>query len=204
MAESESGADHLRVLSIGHSNVPFEAFLHLLEQHGVEVVADVRTAPRSQYVPHFDAKPLKDALTDAGIRYAFLGRELGGRPDGDQYYDDEDHVLYGRDAESDFFASGLTRLLDGARKYRVAMLCSEENPEHCHRHLLIGRVLRSQGITVEHIRGDGTVETDETLEARESAQVQQGALFDTPTQERPWRSTRSVSRKRTQLSSSEH
>jgi uncharacterized protein (DUF488 family) len=204
MAEAGVHGESTRLMSIGHSNVSFDAFVELLRAHNVEVVADVRTAPRSRYVPHFDAKPLREALGEAGVKYVFLGRELGGRPDGDEFYDDEDHVLYSRVAESEFFAAGIERLLDGATKFRVAMLCSEEDPLNCHRHLLIGRVLRSRGIEVEHIRGDGTLQTEEGLEQLEAREEPQRALFDSPAEEQSWRSTRSVSRRRAQLSSSEH
>ncbi len=204
MADVDTRDNRPVVMSVGHSNVPCETFVDLLRTHQVEVVADVRTAPRSRYVPHFDSKPLRDSLSEAGIRYVFLGRELGGRPDGDEFYDDEDHVLYRRLAESELFATGIARLLDGAAKFRVAMLCSEEDPLHCHRHLLIGRVLHARGVEVEHIRGDGSVQNEEALAQLEAREEPQGALFDSPAEEQPWRSTRSVSQRRAQLSSSEY
>jgi uncharacterized protein (DUF488 family) len=191
-------------MSIGHSNVTFGAFVDLLNQHEVEVVADVRTSPRSRYVPQFDSEPLRASLAEAGVKYVFLGRELGGRPEGDEFYDDDDHVLYGRLAESSLFEEGLQRVLDGARKFRVAMLCSEEDPLHCHRHLLIGRVLILRGVDVNHIRGDGTLQSEGTLAMIEAGDQQQGALFDAPAEEQPWRSTRSVLRRRAQLTSLEH
>jgi uncharacterized protein (DUF488 family) len=204
VAEVDDRNEPPRLMSIGHSNVSFEAFVDLLKQHEVEVVADVRTAPRSRYVPHFDSEPLRESLAEAGIKYVFLGRELGGRPEGDEFYDDYDHVLYGRLAESSLFEEGLERVLDGARKFRVAMLCSEEDPLHCHRHLLISRVLLSRGVDVTHIRGDGTLQSEGTLAMIEAGEQQQGALFDAPAEERPWRSTRSVSRRRAQLTFSEY
>jgi hypothetical protein len=37
---------------------------------------------------------LKQSLATAGFQYLYLGRELGGRPEGDQYYDAKGHVLY--------------------------------------------------------------------------------------------------------------
>ena len=47
-------------------------------------------------------------LQAVGIRYLFLGEALGGRPEGDRFYDHEGHVLYGRIAESRRFESGLS------------------------------------------------------------------------------------------------
>ncbi len=80
------------------------------------------------------------------------------------------------------------------RNYRVAMLCAEENPAECHRHLLVGRVLAERGIELLHIRGDGHVETNEQLiEQSRGADDRQQLLF-AELKERPWRSSRSVVR----------
>src|SRR5207253_6245318 len=51
----------------------------------------------------------------------------------------------------------------GVPRLRLALLCSEENPSICHRRLLIARVLREHGIAVQHIRADGSVESEEEL-----------------------------------------
>jgi uncharacterized protein (DUF488 family) len=79
---SDSG---LRVLTIGHSNHPIERFLELLKAHAIQVVVDSRSQPYSEYASQFDQKVLKKTLLDEGFRYVFLGRELGGRPDGDEF-----------------------------------------------------------------------------------------------------------------------
>jgi len=80
--------------------------------------------------------------------------QLGGRPDGSEFYDRDEHVLYDKVAATDQFAQGIRRIEDGMKKYRVSMLCSEEDPAVCHRALLVGRVLRGRGARVEHIRGN--------------------------------------------------
>lgn len=41
--------------------------------------------------------------------------ELGGRPDGDEFYDEQDHVLYGRLAGAQQFQNGIERVLRGAK-----------------------------------------------------------------------------------------
>jgi uncharacterized protein (DUF488 family) len=166
------------VLTIGHSNQVLDAFLGLLRQHSVEAVADVRTVPWSRYVPHFNAKRLREALAERGINYVPLGAELGGRPAGEEFYDEQGHVRYDRLAASPAFQQGIDRVLGGARSHRIALLCSEEDPSRCHRHLLIGRVLRERGVTLSHIRGDGRIETEAELAAREASDGQQASLFD--------------------------
>ena len=43
-------------------------------------------------------------------------------------------------------------LLSCIDKGLCAFMCSEENPEKCHRELIVGRRLRELGIQVNHIR----------------------------------------------------
>jgi uncharacterized protein (DUF488 family) len=191
------------VFSLGHSNVTIVAFIDLLRRHRIEVVADVRSFPRSRFVPQFDSRPLEHSLAAAGIRYVALGEQLGGRPNEDEFYDATGHVLYDRVAESAPFVAGIRRLLRGADQFRVVMLCSEEDPAHCHRRLLISRVISGQGVAVSHIRHDGTIQTEEELARATRAQPAQPLLFQPAVEEQPWRSSRSVSRRRAQRSSSE-
>jgi uncharacterized protein (DUF488 family) len=72
--------------TIGHSNHDFGTWLALVRRHGVEVVVDTRSSPYSKYVPQFDKEPIQRSLEKAGVRYLFLGAELGGRPANPAYY----------------------------------------------------------------------------------------------------------------------
>jgi uncharacterized protein (DUF488 family) len=179
------------LFTIGHSNVALDDFLSLLRQHGIQAVADVRTVPRSRYVPHFNAGQLRDALARCGIGYLPAGRELGGRPEGLGFYDAQGHVLYGRLAASPGFQQGIDRVLASAQTQRIALLCSEEDPARCHRHLLIGRVLGKRGVAVAHIRRGGRIDTESDLAAREVSNAPRDTLFDDPG-ERQWKSPRPV------------
>ena len=208
-------ADGSGLFTIGHSNQALDDFLRLLQEYRIETVADVRTVPRSRYVPHFSAGPLREALAGRGIAYIPMGQELGGRPTGEEFYDEEGHVLYGRLAATPAFRDGIDRVLGEAQTSRIALLCSEEDPSRCHRHLLIGQVLRARGVPVSHIRRDGHAETEAELAIREAeADPRPGTgprstLFDdTPgsgedpgfgdrsAQESQWRSPRPISRRK--------
>lgn len=150
--------------TIGHSNHPVETFLGLLTQHGISVVADVRSQPYSR-IEHFNQGPLRDALLTQGIRYVFLGRELGARREERECYVDG-QAIYERVATLPAFHEGIERLLTGLSRYTVALLCAEREPLDCHRTILVCRQLRKHGITIGHILGDGSVETHEDLERR--------------------------------------
>jgi uncharacterized protein (DUF488 family) len=184
----------LTIFSIGHSNQSVEAFLALLQQYEIQVLVDVRSRPYSRYVAHFNSTPLAAAVRKAGLKYMFMGKELGGRPDGDEFYDGEGHVLYNRVAKAAFFLDGIKRLKEGCRTYRIAMMCSEEDPAVCHRHLLISRVLAEQGVNVAHIRGDGHVQTEEELAAPKEEVSYTQSLWgeQLPEEEHSWRSIRPV------------
>src|SRR5665213_1672795 len=105
-----------RVLTIGHSNHTVEHFVSLLKAHSVQVVVDERSQPYSKYATQFDQEALKPALLSAGIRYLYLGRELGGRPKGDDFYDLDRHVLYDRVAATTLFHARRKRLRRSAQR----------------------------------------------------------------------------------------
>jgi hypothetical protein len=81
------------------------------------------------------------------------------------------------------------------------MLCAEENPAACHRRLLVGRVLRDRGIQVEHIRGDGRIQTEKDVAMEVGPDSHQLTLFQKAEAE-PWKSIPSVLRKKRPSSSS--
>lgn len=184
----------LTIFSIGHSNQLVEAFISLLLQHEIQVLVDVRSRPYSRYVAHFNGTPLAAAVRKAGIKYMFMGKELGGRPDGDEFYDGASHVLYSRVAQASFFLDGIKRLKEGGRTYRIVMMCSEEDPAVCHRHLLIGRVLAEQGVNVAHIRGDGHLQIEEEMAPPKEEVSYAQSLWgeQLPEEEHTWRSIRPV------------
>ena len=187
------------VFSIGHSNHSLESFLSLLKKYEINFLIDTRSHPYSKFASHFTAECLREALVKAGIQYLFLGKELGGRPEEPEFYDSEGHVLYWKLANSSKLREGIRRLEEESKVRRVAIMCSEEDPSSCHRRLLVGRVLTSRGIELDHIRGNGQVQREDDLVAQKT----QNGLFDQP-QKAVWRSIQSVLQKGPRQSSSEH
>ena len=148
------------VYTIGHSTHSAEAFLALLRQHGVEALADVRSSPFSRFNPQFNREALEQFLKANGVRYVFLGKELGARSDDRSCYD-HGRVQYSRLAQTALFQSGIGRVLKGAAKYRVTLMCAEKEPLECHRTLLVAKALAARGQRVLHIHADGHLETHE-------------------------------------------
>jgi len=181
----------LPIWTIGHSNQSFEAFARLLLDEQIDVVVDVRSFPYSRFAPHFNREELAANLRAQGVRYGYLGEELGGRPTKEEHYDEEGHALYGLMASEPAFRHAVDRLVAGARDHRIAVMCSEADPGSCHRRLLVGKVLAEQGLELRHILRDGSVEVEQDVSI---GQREQDALFGT--EEAVWRSTQSVSRRR--------
>jgi Protein of unknown function, DUF488 len=183
------------VFTIGHSNHSAEKLAGLLKNCGIEVLVDTRSRPYSRHAPHFNRGAIERLLSGDGIGYVFLGRELGGRPEGEEFYDGEGRVDYALVGCSGPFLDGISRLEEEIRARTVALLCSEEDPIRCHRRLLVGRALEERGITLRHIRGDGSIEPE--------GEVNGGHPVLFPKSEASLRkSIRSVSRKRRRPSSS--
>lgn len=153
------------IFTIGHSTHRDEAFLALLRQHSIEAVADVRSSPFSRFNPQFNREALEQCLEANGIRYVFLGKELGARSDDPCCYD-HGRVQYGRLAQTPLFQSGLNRVVQGAERYRVALMCAEKEPLECHRTLLVAKALAERGQPVLHIHSDGHLETQEAAMER--------------------------------------
>ena len=151
------------IYTIGHSNHPIEKFLSLLTATGINALADVRSRPFSRRHPQFNKESLAAALAARGIEYVFLGKELGARSDDPACYEG-DKVQYERLAQTPLFQSGIERVLTGASKYRLALMCAEKEPLDCHRTLLVSRALQKRGAAIAHILSDGNVEPqDQTM-----------------------------------------
>jgi len=159
----------VRLFTIGHSNHSLDKFIRLLEDNGVMLLVDVRTAPYSRYNPQFNRESLESSLSLRNIQYIYAGKYLGGRPSDPTCYksrvlpaEDADYlheVDYPEVMKRPWFVQGVDRLLELADEQTTAIMCSEENPAECHRHYLIAQFLMAEHpeVDVRHIRGDGTV-----------------------------------------------
>lgn len=154
----------MQIYTIGHSNHTKDKFLDLLTANKIEVLADVRSTPNSQWAAFANRGSLKEVLESVRVRYLYLGDMLGGRPsDSDSYDHQTGKADYQTISEKEYFQRGIKRILPGLKKYRVCIMCSEEDPTSCHRNLLVAETLRKAGVQIFHIRGDGHIQTDEDL-----------------------------------------
>ena len=141
--------------TIGHGNRQPVEFLGLLEKFGIEYLIDVRSVPYSRFNPSFNREDLNFLLQDNEVKYVFMGDSIGGRPADPACYI-EGKIDYEIVMTKDFFLDGIERLKTAYYKnLKVALMCSESDPCECHRSKLIGRVLESEGIDLQHIDEKG-------------------------------------------------
>ena len=144
----------ITIMTIGHSTHAIEVFLGMLKAHGVELIVDVRTVPRSRRNPQFSRENLPASLAAAGIGYIHLP-ELGGlrkpRPDSiNSAWRNESFRGYADYMQTAEFAAGIEHLLELAAERPTAVMCAEAVPWRCHRSL-IGDALTARGHRVENI-----------------------------------------------------
>lgn len=129
-----------RVMTVGHSTRSAEAFLALLQAHGITGVADVRAFPASRRHPHFNREALAAFLATHGIAYEHLP-QLGGRrkplpdsPNGGWRH--PSFRAYADHMGSIEFRHGLDALIAFAQKFFAAVMCAESQWWQCHRQLV--------------------------------------------------------------------
>ena len=139
------------IYTIGYGARTMEAFIEALKAYQINVLIDVRSAPYSRYKPEFSREELDKRLRLNGIRYVYMGDQLGGQPaDRDCYVDDK--VDYDLVKEKAFYRTGIGRIRKAfQQQLRVVLMCGEGKPEACHRSKLIGATLKDLGIPVSHI-----------------------------------------------------
>ena len=153
------------IYTIGHSTHEIENWISLLKRHRIDAVADVRSVPYSSRQPQFNRERLIDSLKKHGIKYVFLGRELGARTDDPECYEDG-RVKYRLLAETKLFKEGIERVRNGSRHKIIALMCAEKYPIDCHRTILVARELIRAGSDVAHILADGQIESHSVVMKR--------------------------------------
>ena len=179
MKKKKMNNEKYQIFTVGHSNHSLETFVTLLQRYGVTALVDVRSAPFSRFSPQFNKVDLEQEIKTHGIKYVFLGRELGARPEDSSCYENG-QVQYERLKDRMQFKEGIERVIRGAKQHVIALMCSEKDPLQCHRFLLVARALVKLDILVAHILATGDLEPHEITMARlpDPAGSAQDDLFD--------------------------
>jgi uncharacterized protein (DUF488 family) len=131
-----------------------DEFTGLLKAHGISLLVDVRTIPRSRHNPQFNRETLPRILAAEGIAYEHMPG-LGGlrRPrkdSGNTGWRNASFRGYADYMQTEEFARNLAALTELESGQNLAIMCAEAVPWRCHRSL-IADALTIRGIPVRHI-----------------------------------------------------
>lgn len=142
-----------RLYTIGHSTHPIEEFLKMLSANRVDMVADVRTVPRSRHNPQFDQHALAESLEAAGLEYVQI-KKLGGlrhsstkEPSINEAWRNKSFRSYADYMQTEGFSEGIDELIELTKTNTVAIMCAEAVPWRCHRSL-VGDAMLTRGYEV--------------------------------------------------------
>ncbi len=142
------------IYTIGHSTHDKKKFIEMLKAHGIRLLIDVRTIPKSRKVPQFNGDVLEEYLRKNKILYAHMP-QLGGlrhsRKDSmNAGWRNLSFRGFADYMQTEEFWRGIDDLMVYAKDSDVAIMCAEALPWRCHR-LLISDALLSKGVKVVHI-----------------------------------------------------
>jgi len=142
------------IFTVGHSTLPIEDFIALLDVYGVALLADIRTVPRSRHNPQFNADAMAASLAAARIDYvpmpALGGLRHARRDSPNMGWRNTSFRGYADYMQTPAFAEGLDALIAASRRQRTAIMCAEAVPWRCHRSL-VADALGVRGIAVVEI-----------------------------------------------------
>lgn len=132
----------------------------MLQANSVDLVADVRTIPKSRHNPQFGEDELPGSLSAAGIDYRRLSG-LGGlrhttkdsQTGVNGAWRNASFRGYADYMQTPAFDEALNELIELATRATVAIMCAEAVPWRCHRSL-IGDALLARDVTVENIMSE--------------------------------------------------
>ncbi len=143
------------MLTIGHSTLPIEIFLNILQDNGVRIVVDIRTIPKSRHNPQFTQETLSAALLAKTMGYHWQP-SLGGlrKPRKDSLLNagwlNHSFRGYADYMQTREFAAAIEELLERQSLSETVLMCAEAVPWRCHRSM-VADALTVRGCPVEHI-----------------------------------------------------
>ncbi|MBO0738645.1 MAG: DUF488 domain-containing protein [Alphaproteobacteria bacterium] len=145
---------HGAVFTLGHSTLPIESFMAVLQVYDIKRLVDIRTIPRSRHNPQFNTDALAASLKAQHCEYVHV-KTLGGlrRPRKDSPntgWRNEGFRGFADYMQTAEFRDALAALIRMSREKRVAIMCAEAVPWRCHRSL-VADALSVRGVPVVEI-----------------------------------------------------
>jgi uncharacterized protein (DUF488 family) len=159
------------ILTAGYGQDDFEGLKRRIQVQRVDRLVDVRSNPFSKHQEDFRRPRIDRLCEEAGIKYTFMGLQLGGKPS-DPELQTNGQPDFKKIAKSGEFRSGMAQVIEWSKAETVCLLCGCEKPMRCHRGTLLGPELMARDCTVHHIDEEGRVLTqDDALERETGGQM---------------------------------
>ena len=141
------------ICTIGYAGGTVAGFIRALKDADVELVLDTRAAPVSRK-KGFSKNQLAAHLMEAGIGYRHLrglgtpkrGREAARGGDLESF-----ERIFREHMEEPEALLDLGEAIALAQAQPICLLCLERDPEHCHRMIVGGRMVKQTGQELHHL-----------------------------------------------------
>lgn len=158
--------DSAALFSIGYSGFwdNMSGFVDMLKKFDIKVLIDVRSKPYSVHSPEFNKENLESVLNQSGIYYRNYATEFGAQQENRSLYPNGylDFELFSR---SRAFQRGVEKVRKSvAQGYKLAFMCAEKEPIHCHRTILVSKAFSDMGYEIIHILPNGNTKTQHDVD----------------------------------------
>src|SRR5437763_834150 len=158
--------------TVGHSTWSIEQFMEFLAPANVQLVADVRSVPRSRTNPQYNRDVLPETLAAFGIEYEHIaalgglrGRKRDVPPAVNAFWQNQSFHNYADYAMGEECRAGLHRLRQLGEAKTTAIMCAEATWWRCHRRI-IADYLIAAGESVFHLVGSRVTQAGMTRQAK--------------------------------------
>ena len=166
------------LFTIGCSNGSLDELFAEIRRFSINALADVRSTPYSAYTPQFNRENLAEACRKEGVAYVYLGDEFGAMRTNPEPMSDgtvsapltDGIVDFTKVRQTEAFRRGVERVSRGlAKGLRIALMCTELEPERCHRAVMVSPAFANK-CPIGHVTRDGEIISHGDLENRLLAQ----------------------------------
>jgi uncharacterized protein (DUF488 family) len=154
----------MKVFTLGTAGRQHFEFTKLLNKYGIQVVLDIRRSPASPQAPQFNRDSLQMLCASQRAEYIYLGNDFAGgqeaelRPNQLDPDDGRDRMTVKDWQASDGFQRVLKIVAAKAATRVTCILCTERNPDDCHRLFLANELARS-GLETVHVLAESVLWT---------------------------------------------
>ena len=156
------------IYSIGYTSFEINSFIDIIKEHDISCVVDVRSNPvASEYYQIYSRTSLEKILNSKNIYYRNYALEFGARQADYSLYKEFGYLDFDRFIKTTNFLLGINKIKKGLELgYNFVLMCAEKDPINCHRAIMVAKGFKENGIIVDHIMADNSIQSQIDIEQR--------------------------------------